>query len=194
MHNDIHIIQQNILYQGKYFYLKNFNLQFKKFNNTFTKAVNRNLLMRNPCVGVLLYDENSQEIILIEQFRIGAIDSHNPWLLEIVAGLIEESDSNVVNAAHRETLEESGCKIQKLIPITKYYASPGYTDEFVHLYLGIVNRNEVVQICGNAHEDEDIRTKIIPAAKALSLCTEGKVINSMSIIALQWFHINYIIR
>jgi ADP-ribose pyrophosphatase len=47
------------------------------------------------------------EVVLIEQFRVGAWAGVNPWLIELVAGLIDK-DEEPEEVAHREAEEEAG--------------------------------------------------------------------------------------
>jgi len=77
-------------------------------------VISRELMERGQAVAVLLYDQQRDAVIMIEQFRIGAIhDSNGAWLLELVAGMIEEGEQPE-QVARRESMEESGCEIKKL--------------------------------------------------------------------------------
>lgn len=72
-----------------------------------------------PCV--LPYDPQRDEVVLIEQFRVGAMGrTDNPWLVEMVAGLIDK-DEQPEEVAHREAEEEAGLTFSALWPITKYF-------------------------------------------------------------------------
>jgi 8-oxo-dGTP pyrophosphatase MutT (NUDIX family) len=85
---------------------------------------------------MLPYDPQRDEVVLIEQFRVGALGkTDNPWLIELVAGLIDKEEQPE-EVAHREAQEEAGLVIGALWPMTKYFPSPGGSNEFVHLYLG----------------------------------------------------------
>ncbi|WP_315982320.1 NUDIX domain-containing protein [Aliamphritea spongicola] len=91
----------------------------------------------NYCTGdavcVLLFDPQSREVALIEQFRVGAVDkSPSPWLLELVAGMVEPGET-AQDVAIREAVEEAGAIIKDLVPITRYSPSVGGCDEYVDL-------------------------------------------------------------
>jgi ADP-ribose pyrophosphatase len=129
-------------------------------------------------------------VVLIEQFRIGALDkSANPWLLELVAGLIDK-DEVPEEVARREALEEANLQLTSLWPITQYYPSPGGSDERVHLYVGRCSSEGVGGVYGLAEEGEDIRVHVWSLADALAAVKDGRIDNAASIIALHWLALN----
>ena len=73
---------------------------------------------RNDAVAVLPYDPKLGKVVLIEQFRIAAIHEENPWLLELVAGIIDK-DNSKEEIAILEAKEEAGLEVKKLISLKK---------------------------------------------------------------------------
>jgi ADP-ribose pyrophosphatase len=142
-------------------------------------------------VGVLLYDPVLDAIGLVEQFRVGpwVRGDANPWLLELVAGLREPGEQPD-EVARRETLEESGCAVRDLVPVTGYYSSPGGSDEYFHLFCAHVSLGDVRGLHGEEHEHEDIRLHVIPFADALRLQQAGRFNNAHTLLALQWLLLN----
>ena len=129
-------------------------------------------------------------IELIEQFRVGALDkSQNPWLLELVAGLIDK-DEEPEQVARREAIEEAGLTLGALWPISAYYPSPGGSDERVHLYVGRCDSRLAAGIHGLEEEGEDIRVHVWSFEEALQAVRDGRIDNAASIIALQWLALN----
>ena len=115
----------------------------------------RELFRRNNCVGVLLYDPNRDEVVMLEQFRVGAmLHTEQAWLLEIVAGGIEEGETPE-QVAYREAEEEAGCTIEELMLISEFYTSPGGASEKLSLFCGKVDSTNVGGIYGLAEEVED---------------------------------------
>ena len=146
--------------------------------------------MRHDAVCVLPYDPQRDEVVLIEQFRIGAMGrTGNPWLVEMVAGLIDK-DEQPEEVAHREAEEEAGLTFSALWPITKYFPSPGGSTEFVHLYLGRCDSSGAGGVHGLEEEAEDIRVTPWAFEDALQAVRDGKISNAASIIALQWLALN----
>ncbi|PZQ37353.1 MAG: ADP-ribose diphosphatase, partial [Ectopseudomonas oleovorans] len=130
------------------------------------------------------------EVVLIEQFRVGAMDkADNPWLLELVAGLIDK-DEEPEEVARREAVEEADLILGPLWPITQYFPSPGGSDEFVHLFLGRCDSSGAGGVHGLPEEGEDIRVHVMPLADALAAVRDGRINNAASIIALQWLALN----
>src|SRR5690606_7152380 len=103
------------------------------------KPVSRELFWRPQAVGVLVYDPGNDLVGLVEQFRIGALEhARGPWLLEVVAGLVEPGE-NLEEVAHRELAEEAGLCAEKLIPLHDVLPIPGGSNERIALYCGLAN-------------------------------------------------------
>lgn len=63
---------------------------------------------RGHAAVLLPFDPERDEVVLVEQIRIAAYDtSVTPWLLEMVAGMIEEGET-IEAVARREAMEEAG--------------------------------------------------------------------------------------
>ena len=110
-------------------------------------------------------------------------------LVELVAGLIDK-DEQPEEVAHREAQEEAGLDIKALWPMTKYFPSPGGSNEFVHLYLGRCSTDGVGGLHGLEEEAEDIRVTVWAFEDALQAVRDGRIANAASIIALQWLALN----
>lgn len=158
----------------------------------------REVFERGHAVGVLLYDPDRDVVVMIEQFRIGAFAVQpslqfrrrvSPWLMEIVAGIVEKGESPE-DVARRESIEEAGCEILDLVHICDYLVSPGGSTESVILFCGRVRAPRHGAIHGIDEEHEDIRVHVVPAHRALKWLDTGLACNSMIIIALQWFRLN----
>lgn len=182
----VEIVSKNIAYDG-FFKLEKYRLRHSLFNGKMSREMSRELFERGHAVAVLPYDPVQDEIVLLEQFRIGALaDAKGPWLTEIIAGIIEPGES-VEQVAHREAIEEAGCDIQQLIPILNYYVSPGGTSETIELYCGLVDSSQVVEgIYGVDEEHEDIRVFKVSFATAVEWLKSGRINSAAPIIALQW--------
>lgn len=187
--DDVEINSHETGYQG-FFRIERYQLRHRLFNGSWSKPLTRELFERGHAVAVLPYDPHRDEIVLIEQFRIGALQATSgPWLLEIVAGMIEDKETTE-DVARRETLEESGCTVHELIPICTYLVSPGGTSEQITLYCGHVNANQAQGLHGNVDEDEDIRVSSYPFNAALSMIDDGRINSASPIMALQWLALN----
>ena len=150
----------------------------------------RELILRPRAVGVLLFDPAQQQVVLVRQIRVGMLDEgQKPWLLELVAGMVESGEEPIEVAA-RESLEEANTKPQDLLQICEYYNSPGISNERITLFCGRVDSTQAGGIFGLDAEHEDIEVVVLSLADALAKVASGEINNAMSIIALQWLQLN----
>ncbi|MFW5450939.1 MAG: NUDIX domain-containing protein [Methylophagaceae bacterium] len=183
------IIKETTPYQG-FFSLKTFELKHTLYKGGWSNTITRELFHRGNCVAVLLYDPIRDEMVIIEQFRIGAMQfPDQAWLLEIVAGAIEPGET-AEQVAYRESVEEAGCEIQQLIKINDFFTSPGGTSELLTLFYGKVDTSNVGGLHGLDHEDEDISVSTMKFDDVYQLLLDGKILSAIPIIAIQWLFIN----
>jgi ADP-ribose pyrophosphatase len=183
------IINEKTPFQG-FFSIKEVELKHTLFNGGWSRPIKRELFHRGNCVAVLLYDPIRDEVVIIEQFRIGAVQlGEQAWLLEIVAGAIEPGET-AEEVAYRESIEEAGCQIQELIKINDFFTSPGGTSELLTLFYGKVDTTSVGGIHGLDEEDEDISVTTMKFEDVYQLLLEGKILSAIPIIAIQWLYIN----
>ena len=183
------LVQHSILFE-KYFRLDEYSLSHELYGGGDSPVFTREIFERGAVVAVLPYDRERRKVVLIEQFRAGAIeDVDGPWLIESVAGVIEAGE-NQQQVAMRECEEEAGCSIQRLELISEYYVSPGGTSEVCSSFCGLVDSEGVGGIHGLAHENEDINVMVVDAEQAFAWVREGRIRSSATIIALQWLELN----
>ena len=187
--NDYEIVKREVPYEG-FFRMARYQLRFRLFNGGWSNTVMREVMERKSATGVLPYDPILDQVVLIEQFRPGAIaNPQSPWLIETVAGVFEPEDEPAEIAA-REANEEAGCEVLDLYPICEYFVSPGGSNEYFHLFCGRIDATNAGGIHGLAEENEDIRALILPADEAFIWLQEGKIKTSPAIISLQWLLLN----
>ncbi len=185
----VDIVQRETCFQG-FYRLDRVRLRHELFAGGMGREISRELFVRHDAVCVLPYDPQRDEVVLIEQFRVGALDkTANPWLVELVAGLIDK-DEQPEEVAHREAQEEAGLTFSALWPMTRYFPSPGGSDELVHLYLGRCSSEGAGGLHGLEEEGEDIRVRVWALEDALQAVRDGQIANAASIIALQWLALN----
>jgi ADP-ribose pyrophosphatase len=165
-------------------------LRHSLFAGGWSEVMTRELLLRPRAVGVLLFDPVQQQVVLVRQIRVGMLDEgQHPWLLELVAGMVESGEEPIEVAA-RESLEEANTKPQDLLQICEYYNSPGISNERITLFCGRVDATQAGGIFGLDAEHEDIEVVVLSLADALAKVASGEINNAMSIIALQWLQLN----
>lgn len=187
--NDYEIMKRDVVYEGV-FRMVTYHLRHRLWNGGWSDVFTREVMERKSAAGVLPYNPHTDEVVLIEQFRIGAIADHqSPWLIEVVAGIHDE-DETFTTVAIREAMEEANCKILDLYPICEYFVSPGGSNEALSLFCGRIDNHHVDGIHGLIDESEDIRSFTLSSDSAFKLLYEGKIKTSPAIIALQWLQIN----
>jgi ADP-ribose pyrophosphatase len=189
--NSIELIEKLAVFSG-YFRIDRFRLRFPLYEGGMSREVDREILERGQVAAVLLVDPDRDAVVLIEQFRPGpyAAGEEQPWLIEAVAGVIEGTES-AAELAVREAREEADCEITDLLPIMRFFTSPGASTEHVTLFCGRVDSSNAGGIHGLEKEGEDIRVMVVSVDEALSLLRDGKIVNAKTIIALQWLAVNY---
>ena len=193
---DFEITEQESCFKG-FFKLDRFHFKHKRFDGSWSRSVDREIFIRGDATCVLPYDPVECCVVLVEQFRIGAVplecgaveSEASPWLIELVAG-INETGENPEDVARREAVEEADLELGELMPICRYLASPGGSTEKVHLYCAHVDSLGVGGVFGLAEEDEDIRVHVVPFDDAMLMIESGQINNAAAIIALQWLALN----
>ncbi|NOR69097.1 MAG: NUDIX domain-containing protein [Methylomarinum sp.] len=189
MTKEFKIIKQEVAYKG-FFRLEKYHLKHTLFQGGWGEEICRELFMRGNCVAVLLYDPDRDEVVLIEQFRAGAIlNPDRAWLVEIVAGAIEEGES-AEEVAYRESVEEAGCEIEDLMLINEFYTTPGGSSERISLFCGKVDTSNVGGVHGLDDEHEDILVTVEKFDKVYQMVESGEIESGIPIIAIQWLYIN----
>lgn len=189
MHKKFEILQKEIVYPG-FFRMEKYRLKHTLFAGGWSAEINRELFVRGSCVAVVLYDPYADKVILIEQFRAGAIlQPDRAWLVEIVAGAIEDGET-AEEVAYRESLEEAGCEIQDLITINEFYTTPGCSAERITLFCGKVDSAQIGGIHGLNEEHEDILVKAVAFEEAYQMIENGSIESAIPIIGIQWLALN----
>lgn len=186
---DVRILEEEVAYDG-HFTLSKLTLQHRCFGGGWSQPLVRELFQRGDAVGVLPYDPVTDSLVLIEQFRPGALrGSDNPWMLELIAGVVEPGEDDV-EVIHRESMEEAGCEVSELVPIATMLPSAGACSEQVRLFCGRVEKAAIGGIHGLDEEGEDILVHSVPRQEALQMVADDQIPNGHTLIALQWLHIH----
>lgn len=181
----VDLIERETSYQG-YFRIDRYVLRHRLFAGGMSEPLTREVFERGHAVAVLPYDPERDAVVLVEQFRIGAYAAGRaPWLIEIVAGIIDEGETPT-DVAHRELREEAGLTADHVEPIGEAMLSPGGTSETVTLYCARVDARTADGIHGLADEHEDIRVISMQVADALVALERGDIVSAPAVIALQW--------
>lgn len=182
---DVEICQRETGYQG-FLKVDKLLLKHKLVLGGWSEEMRREIQVKSGAIGILLLDPSRQEVVLVRQFRVGMIDEEqSPWLLELVAGMIEEGELPQ-DVAVRESIEEADCTPQNVVKICSYYNSPGTTNEKVHLFCGQVDAGKAGGVFGLDAEHEDIEVVVLSIKELRQAVESGLINNAMTIIASFW--------
>jgi ADP-ribose pyrophosphatase len=193
-HEDVNVSAIETKYHG-FFKLNEYKLNHKLFSKKQSHDFTREVFERGDAVVVILYDKPQDKLLLIEQFRAGALRAGDTsWMLEFVAGMFDDNESPI-EVAIRETKEEANIILSadSVQPVMKFLPSPGGTSECIHLCWAPFDSNSVSpgSVFGLDTENEDILLHLVSRLEALTLLNEGKISNAATIIGLQWLAMNY---
>ena len=186
---DVEIISRSLAHDG-FLKVEHLKLRHRLFSGGWSDVFLRELQLRNPAVGVLLFDPDRDTLLFVRQFRVGMYgEAANSWPLEIVAGMVATGE-DLEDVARRESQEESNCVPTDLIKICEYYNSPGATNEKITLFCGRFDSEDAGGVFGLDEEHEDIEVQLLSYAESIQMLDRGEINNAMTLVALQWLHLH----
>lgn len=186
----VDVADRVVAFQG-YFRVDRYTVRHETFDGGMSEPLVREVFERGHAAAALPYDPVRDEVVLLEQFRVGALAAgQEPWLIEIVAGIIEEGETPE-EVIRREMQEEAGLVAQELEAIGPYLMSPGAMSELQHFYCARIDSVDAGGVFGLPDEGEDIRAFAVPASEVEPMLSSGKLRNATAAIALQWFVLNH---
>ncbi|HCG8741621.1 TPA: ADP-ribose diphosphatase [Vibrio parahaemolyticus] len=186
---DVEIISKESVFEG-FFKMVKYRFKHKLFAGGWSDVVEREMFERGHAAAMLPYDPKTDQVVIIEQIRIGALEHEHPWQLEIVAGMIDR-DESAEEVIRREAEEEAGITVGRVASVTSYYPSSGGCSEKLDVFVGEVDASKAHGIHGLDYEDEDIRVHVLSREQAYQWVKDGIFENGTSIIALQWLQLNH---
>lgn len=148
---------------------------------------NRVVFTRPDASVVLLYNDESKKIILLNQFRIPSYVNGNEsgMLLEACAGTIDDGESPE-ECVVREIEEETGYQVQEVKKIYEAYLSPGSVTEKVYFFIAQYTQAMKKSKGGGTDETEDIDIKEILFTEAIDMIGSGLIKDAKTIMLLQY--------
>lgn len=132
------------------------------------------LIQHHPAVTILPIDEE-QKIWFVRQYRHPA----GVYLLELPAGVMDEGELPQVSAL-RELREEIGMAANKLERIAGFYLAPGYSTEYMHVFLA----RQLYPSPLPGDPDEKIEIEKIPINQVYKFIENGEIQDAKSLSAL----------
>ena len=189
-HPDVQIVSQETAWKGR-FSVELVKFRQRRFDGAMSGVRSWELLCRGRAAAVLPYDPATDQVALIEQFRMPALVAGlDPVMVEVPAGLCDGTEDPAATAA-REAREEMGLPVDLLESIGDFLLTPGASDERCTMFAGRLRAPEagpdgIIGQGGLEAEQEDIRVRLHPATDAIEAAAAGRYANSVTAIALLW--------
>ena len=163
------LIRSETLLQGRTFKVKRDYL--KTPDGLETKL---EIIEHGGSVVIIPIDED-KNLLFVRQYRHAAGGD----LLELPAGT-RDGDEPFEECAAREIREETGMEAGKLQKVGEFYLAPGYSTEFMAVFLATQLKENPLQ----ADDDEFLQVEKIPVKKAVEMAEHGEVPDAKSLAAL----------
>lgn len=186
---DVDVISKETLFQG-FFRMVKYRFKHKLFEGGWSEEIEREMFERGHAAAMLPYDPVRDEVVIIEQIRVGALEHAHPWQLEIVAGVIDPNETSE-QVIRREAMEEAGIEVNRIEKVSSYYPSSGGCSELLDVFVGEIDATQAKGVHGLDYEGENIKVHVMSREEAYRLVKNGQIENGASIIALQWLELNY---
>ena len=181
----VDVIEKTTVFQG-YYRVDSYRLRHSLYRGGMGAEISREVLERGHAVLVLPYDPVRDEVVLIEQFRIGPFArGDQPWSLEVVAGIIEDGEE-LEDVVRREAMEQAGIELSHITHALDCYASPGAVTEQISIYCARTDASLAGGIHGVEAEGEDIKVIVMPFGEVMKALDDGRINAGPAIIAVQW--------
>ena len=179
------ILKTEIL-SDNWYTLRKITYQRQKEDGT-TETNTREAYDRGNGAAILLYNKQTQTVILTRQFRLPTFINGNAdgMLIEACAGLLDKDQPDV--AIKRETEEETGYKVSSVEKVFEAYMSPGSVTEMLYFFIAEYSSAMKVHEGGGLEEEqENIEVLELPVDRAMQMLNSGEIKDAKTIMLLQY--------
>ncbi len=163
------VLTSHLVYDGRLLRLRVDEVELPSGRRT-----TREVVEARGAVGIVALDDEGR-VVLVRQYRRPA--ERELW--EIPAGTLERGE-DPSDCARRELAEETGFAAREIVPLAGFYTSPGFCDEWMHLFLARgLSEGDQAQEC-----DEFIHVALVPLAQALAMIRTGDICDAKTIVGL----------
>ena len=147
---------------------KQIAVRVDEFRYADGETAEREIVSHPGAVGIVAHD--GERLFMVRQPR-EAVDDEA--LLELPAGKLDEEGETPLECAKRELVEEVGLEAAKWRELKRFYTSPGFTDEEVHLFVA----TDLTRVDPQPAEGERIEIVELPLEdldEAIESCADAK--------------------
>jgi ADP-ribose pyrophosphatase len=169
---NVDVLRSEEIFRGRVF-----RVALETFRTPSGKVVTQEIV-HHPGAAVVVPILPDGRLLLVRQYRHAA----RAFFWEVPAGRLEPGEPPEACAA-RELREETGYRADRMVPLGGFHPAPGYTSEFMHLFLaeGLVRMDENPSA---PDEDEEIEVRAFPADEVRRRIATGEIGDGKTIIAL----------
>ena len=193
MKNDNVKIQQTEILSKNWYTLKKITYDYLKKDGIW-QSQSREAYDRGNGAAILLYNKDTQTVILTRQFRMPTYINGNEtgMMIEVCAGLLDEHDAE--ECIRRETEEETGYKVKAVRKILEAYMSPGSVTEKLYFFIAEYSKEmKMTEGGGLEHEQEDIDVLELPIEEAYKMMDAGEICDAKTIMLLLYAKVHNIL-
>jgi ADP-ribose pyrophosphatase len=170
------VLESTEIYNGKVFDFYRESVRYPD-----GRVAGCDFIRHGGAVSILPLDED-RTIWFVRQYRhpVGGL------LLELPAGTLEDGESPEVCAA-REVREEIGMAAERLEEIGAFYLAPGYSTEFMHIFLA----TGLFEAPLEQDDNEYIQVEKYPVEQVYRMAEQGEIkdCKTLAILALAQPHL-----
>ncbi len=183
--NKVEIKSKRLIFND-FFKIEEAILRYLRFDGKMSEPVRRLVFERGDAVTAIIFNRDSQKVILINQFRYPTYEKGPGWMQEIVAGIVDTLETPE-EAMRREIMEEIGFRVGELTHITTMYPSPGGSSERITIYYAEVGNSDRIAAGGGlASEGEDIQLVEVALPELWRAVDAGEIMDAKTIIGIMW--------
>lgn len=186
----VEVIEKRTVFQG-YQRVDAYRLRHSLYQGGMGAEIRREVIDRGHAILVLPYDPVRDEVVLIEQFRIGPfVRGDQPWCLEVVAGIIEDGEE-LEDVVRREAREEAGIELTHITHVMDCYTSPGILSECISIFCAGTDAALASGVHGVAAEGEDIKVIVMAFDEVMAALADGRINAAPAIVAIRWLALHH---
>jgi nudix-type nucleoside diphosphatase (YffH/AdpP family) len=180
---DVRLLSEN------YYTLKTTTFEWRRGNGEW-QTQHRESYDRGNGAALLPYNLAQATVILVRQFRYPAyVNGYDDLLIEAAAGLLDDETPELRIRAEAE--EETGYRLGEIRKIFEAFMSPGSVTEKLHFFVAEYDPSmRIGSGGGNADEGEDIEVLELPIDQAITMISDGRIVDAKTIMLLQYAALN----
>lgn len=186
MSKKIEIEKRKIIFDD-FFAIEEVYLKIEKADGAMSSTIRILNFERGDSVAILIWNSDREKAILAQQFRYPTYKKGMGWMVELVAGMLEEGE-NSEEAVRREVEEEIGYRTDVVEHISTFFLSPGGSSERIWLYYAKVKNEDKIAGRGGGllEENEYIDMVEYTLDELMDGIQKGEIMDAKTIIAAMW--------